>query len=342
MRRYLSVPTLVGLLAAVSALSLPVLTQDAYFVQVASFMGTATILALSLGLLFGYTGQMSFAQAGFYGIGAYTSVLLADKFGISFLASAALAMLLPGLVAFFVGIPTLRLTGHYLAIATLALELAIFEFFVKANSITNGTVGIFGIERPTLFGLSLESDAAYYEVIAVAAILTFLFAQRLVKSRFGRGLVAIREDEVAAATIGINTALYKVIIFAISAMFAGLAGTLYAYQILFISPVSFSLDYSVVILSMVVIGGLGSNVGSVVGAVVVTIITQILFSAGDLQFLIYGAWIVLVMVFLPEGLVGIGRRLVMMGRTRLGTESRSAEARLGEAGDREVEKSDVG
>jgi branched-chain amino acid transport system permease protein len=248
-------------------------------------------------------------------------------------------MLLPGAVAFLVGIPTLRLKGHYLAIATLALQLGIFEFLVKAK-ITNGTVGIFGIERPALFGLSLESNAAYYEVIAIAAILTFLFAQWLVKSRFGRGLVAIREDEVAAAVVGINTWLYKVIIFAISAMLAGLAGTLYAYQILFISPITFNLDYSVVILSMVVIGGLGSNVGAVLGAVVVSVINQLLFSLGDLQFLIYGAWIVLVMVFFPEGLAGFGRSLYTIGRTRLGDETQSAKSRPTETDDRGGEKSD--
>jgi branched-chain amino acid transport system permease protein len=340
-RHYLSVPTLAGLLAAAVALSLPLLTQDAYFVQVASFIGTATILALSLGLLYGYAGQMSFAQAGFYGIGAYTCVLLTERFGFSFWISAVLGMLLPGMVAIVVGIPTLRLKGHYLAIATLALQLGIFEFFIKAKSVTNGTVGIFGIERPTFFGLSLESDAAYYEVIAVMAILTFVFAQWLVKSRFGRGLVAIREDEVAAAIVGVNTALYKVIIFAVSAMLAGLAGSLYAYQILFISPVSFDINYSIVILSMVVIGGLGSNIGAVLGAVVVTIITQILFSAGDFQFLIYGAWIVLVMIFFPEGLAGIGRRLFMMGRIRLGAETRPVESSQTETEDRGAEKSDV-
>src|SRR5215212_6193756 len=143
MRRYLSIPTLAGLLAAVLALSLPLLTQDAYFVQVASFMGTATILSLSLGLLYGYTGQMSFAHAGFYGIGAYTSVLLTERFGFSFLVSAILGMLVPGMVASLVGIPTLRLKGHYLAIGTLALQLGIYEFFVKAKQVTNGTVGIF-------------------------------------------------------------------------------------------------------------------------------------------------------------------------------------------------------
>jgi branched-chain amino acid transport system permease protein len=342
MRRYLSLPVLVGLLVVASALSLPLLTQDAYYVQVASFMGIAVILALSLGLLFGYAGQISFAHAGFYGIGAYTSVILTEKLGVNFLVSIVVAMLLPGVVAFVAGIPAVRLRGHYLAIATLALQLGIYEFFVKAK-ITEGTVGIFGIERPTLFGLSLEPDAVFYEAIAVSAIATFLFAQWLVQTRFGRGLVAIREDEVAAAAIGINTSLYKVAVFTISAMLAGLAGTLYAYQILFISPASFDLDYSVVILSMVVIGGLGSNVGAILGAVVITIITQILFSAGDLQFLIYGAWIILVILFFPKGLVGIGSSLSTFGRRRLRPRTKSAESQgsqLTETGDKGVRKSD--
>ncbi len=302
------------------ALVLPALTTDAYYIQVASFLGIAIILAISLGLLYGYTGQMSFAHAAFYGIGAYTSVILTTKMGINnFSLGLLLAIVVPGLVAFLVGIPTLRLHGHYLAIGTLALQMGIYEFFVQASPITGGTVGVFGIQRPSIFGLSLDSDAAYYEVIAIAAILSYLFAQRLVNSRFGRGLLAVREDEIAASVMGIDPSRYKVQIFAISAMMAGLAGALYAHQILFISPVTFNLDWSIAILSMVVIGGVGSNVGAVLGAVAITVMRQLLFSFGDLQFLVYGAWIVLVMVFVPGGLVGIGRWLLSAAGLKIDT-----------------------
>jgi branched-chain amino acid transport system permease protein len=307
---------LVGLAVAGLVVALPVITTDQYLIQVAGAMGIAVILALSLGLLYGYTGQMSFAHAGFYGIGAYAAVLITTRWELGLVPALLAALLAPGVVAFLVGIPTLRLRGHYLAIATLALQLTMVEFFVRASGLTGGSVGIFGIERPTILGLSLENNGAYYQVIALAAILTFLFAQRLVRSRFGRGLVATREDETAASVMGINPARYKLLIFTITAMLAGLAGALYAHQILFVSPVTFNLDWSIVILSMVVIGGIGSNYGAVAGAIVVTLMQQALFSLGELQFLVYGVWIVVIMLFFPGGLAGIGRSLLALVRAR--------------------------
>jgi branched-chain amino acid transport system permease protein len=297
----------VGAIAAILALILPGITQDAYYIQVASLTGIYVILAVSLQLLYGYTGQISFAHAGFYGIGAYTAVVLVTRLDLNFLIALLAALAVPGIVAFLVGIPTLRLRGHYLAIATLALQLSIHQFFIQAKTITNGSIGIFGIERPELFGLSLDDNAVYYELIAVAAVFAFLFAQRLVRSRFGRGLLGIREDEIAASVMGVNTGRYKVAVFSISAMLAGLAGALFGFQLLFVSPASFTLDWSIVILSMVVIGGVGSTAGAVVGAIVVSLVTQALFTVGDVQFLIYGAFIVVVMLFFPSGLVGLTR-----------------------------------
>jgi branched-chain amino acid transport system permease protein len=181
---------------------------------------------------------------------------------------------------------------------------------VQASGLTGGTVGVFGIERPTLFGISFKSNAAYYELIAIAAVAAYLLAQAIVRSRFGRALVAIREDETAAMVLGINPSVYKVAAFTLSAMFAGLAGALFAYQILFISPVSFGIDGSISALTMVVIGGVGSNVGAVIGAALVTLIRQILFSFGELEFLIYGVWLMLVIIFFPGGVVGLGRNLI--------------------------------
>jgi branched-chain amino acid transport system permease protein len=313
---------------AAFALALPVLTKDAYFIQVASAMGIAVVLSLGLGLLYGYAGQMSFAHAGLYGIGAYSSVILTTKVGASFLVGLVAGIVVPGMVAFLTGIPTLRLRGHYLAIATLALQLGIVEFFVQASELTGGTVGIFGIERPSFFGISLKSSTAYYELIATAAIAAYLLAQQIVRSRFGRALTAIREDETAATALGINPSRYKVAAFTLSAMFAGLAGTLYAYQILYINPGSFNIDWSITALSMVVIGGVGSNLGAVLGAVAVTLIRQFLFSFGDLEFLVYGIWIMAVIIFFPGGLVGIGRGLLVFwnARERKDLKSRSSLA----------------
>lgn len=298
---------IVTVLLSALALALPVITDDAYFIQVASAMGISVILALGLSLLYGYTGQMSFAHAGLFGIGAYTSVILTTTLGAPFLVGLLSGILMPGIIACVTGIPTLRLRGHYLAIATLALQLAIVQFFIQASGLTGGTVGIFGIERPALFGISFKTNAAYYELIAIAAVGAYLLGQRIVNSRFGRALMAIREDEVAASVLGINPAFYKVAVFTLSAMYAGLAGSLFAYQILFISPVSFGIEGSISALTMVVIGGVGSNVGAVIGAALVTLIRQVLFSFGDLEFLVYGVWLMLVIVFFPGGSVGVAK-----------------------------------
>lgn len=307
MRRY-GVRQILTALVIALALALPLITQDAYFIQVASSMGIAVILALGLSLLYGYTGQMSFAHAGLFGVGAYTSVILTTNVGAPFLVGVACGVIAPGVLACLIGIPTLRLRGHYLAIATLALQLAIVQFFVQASGLTGGTVGIFGIERPTLLGISFKHNATYYELIAIAAVAAYLLAQQIVRSRFGRALTAIREDEVAATVLGINPWTYKVAAFTLSAMYAGLAGSLFAHQILFISPVSFGIDGSISTLTMVVIGGVGSNVGAVIGAAFVTLIRQVLFSFGDLEFLIYGAWLMLVIIFFPGGIVGVARQ----------------------------------
>jgi branched-chain amino acid transport system permease protein len=321
------IPDAAAGLVALFVLAVPLMTRDTYFLQVASSIGIAVILALGLSLLYGFAGQMSFAQAGLFGVGAYSSVLLTTKLGASFLTGLVAGVALPGILACLIGIPTFRLRGHYLAIATLALQLGIVQFFVQASSITGGTVGVFGITRPTIFNISFKSSGAYYELIAVAAILSYFLAQRIVHSRFGRALVAVREDETAALVLGINPSRYKLAAFTLSAMFAGLAGTLFAYQILFISPVSFSIDWSISALSMVVIGGVGSNVGAIIGAVLVTLIRQVLFSFGDLEFLVYGLWLMAVVIFFPSGVVGIGLGIASYWRSRPAkTQSRKASA----------------
>jgi branched-chain amino acid transport system permease protein len=333
-----SARTFLTALCCAAALALPLATKNAYFIQVASAMGISVVLALGLSLLYGFAGQMSFAHAGLFGIGAYTSVILTTKLGAPFLVGLLCGVLVPGIIACLIGIPTLRLRGHYLAIATLALQLAIVQFFVQASPLTGGTVGIFGIERPTLLGISFKTNAAYYELIAVAAVAAYLVAQQIVSSRFGRGLAAIREDEVAASVLGINPATHKIAAFTLSAMYAGLAGALFAYQILFISPVSFGIDLSISALTMVVIGGIGSNVGAVIGAALVTLIRQVLFSFGDLEFLIYGLWLMLIVIFFPGGIVGVARQLAARwtrrseGRRLLPKELLSKDRSRSEAG----------
>ncbi|MFD1211408.1 branched-chain amino acid ABC transporter permease [Arthrobacter sp. GCM10027362] len=299
-------------LLAVAAIvvALPQVISSPYYILILGSIGIAVILSLSLGLLYGYTGQMSFAHGAFYGIGAYTAALLTSRAQVSFGLAVLAGMFAAGFIAYLAGRPTLRLTGHYLAIATLALQVAISQFFTHASAITNGTVGVFGIVRPRGF----ESDANYTQLILVLAILCTIVSARVVGSRFGRALLIVRHDETEARAVGVNPAHYKVTVFVLSASMAGLAGALYAHQILFISPVTFDINQSILILSMVVIGGLASNFGAILGAVAVTLVTQLLFNFGDLSFLIYGFWIVIVIVFFPAGLVGIFRSLQSISR----------------------------
>lgn len=294
---------------AAAVLAVPIVTQDSYLLQVAGAMGIAAMLSLSLGLLYGQTGQISFATAGFMGIGAYSAAVLTTKLGVPFWISLGPALLLPGIVAFVVGIPTLRLRGHYLAIATMALQLGIVSFLTQASALTEGSVGILRMERPTLFGLAFTSPGAYFELVALGFLLSYYVATRMVRSRFGRALTSIREDEVGASSLGIDPAYYKVVVFTMSAMIAGLAGALLAYQLLFINPSNFDLPQSVTVLTMVVIGGVGSNAGAVLGAVFVTLVRQLLFGTGQLEFLVFGLAIVATVVFFPKGLIGIVSRV---------------------------------
>lgn len=318
---------ILGVVIAVAAVQLPLVVRDAYFLQVASAIGISAILAMSLQLLYGYTGQMSFAHAAFYGTGAYTSVILHVRLEVSFIVSVVAAMLMGGLVALIVGIPTLRLHGHYLAIASLALQLGMVEFLVQASELTGGTVGIFGIARPTIAGVSLEGNASYYQLIAGCGVVVYLLCGLVVSSRFGRTLVAVREDETAAGVLGIRASLAKTTVFALSAMIASLAGALYAYQIKFISPVSFDLDTSIQVLAMVVIGGVASLPGAVIGAIAVTLVEQLLFSAGELQFLLYGAWVAATLIFLPGGLVSLPRQIRQWTQRRSNASGEATSAR---------------
>lgn len=313
------------LLAVILVTAVLMIVRNAYLFHLGSMICIYIILALGLNLLFGYTGQMSFAQGAFYGIGAYTSAILTTKLGVSFWVSLVPAVILPGLVAAVVGIPTLRLRSHYLAIATVALQLAIYNFFVQASNLTGGSVGLFGIKRPSLFGYTIASDLAFYLLSLFFAAVTYLIICNVTTSRIGRALRAVREDEFAARSLGVNTLYYKVIAFSICAMCAGLAGALYSELNVFVSPETFSIDCSNVIVAMIVVGGLGTNLGAVLGATVLGIVPEFLYSAGDLQFMIYGALIVLVIVLAPTGVAGILQRALVSASERKNKTAAGAE-----------------
>jgi branched-chain amino acid transport system permease protein len=278
----------------------------AYLLHLAVLAGIYIILAVSLNLIIGYAGQVSLGHAAFYGIGAYASALTALHWHFPFPLAALSAMLVAGGCGMALGLPTLRLKEDYLAIVTLGFGVIIDLVFLNLD-ITGGPDGLPGIPSPVLFGLSFGSAGLFLIIVAVGVGLSLILTWRLVASYHGRALRAIRDHEATAQVMGINTPAYKVAIFTLAAALAGLAGSFYAHYITFISPESFGLHTSILILAMVVLGGMGSLPGSVLGAVILTALPELLREFQSYQDLLYGALLVGLLVLRPEGLLGRGK-----------------------------------
>lgn len=307
--------TVVGV--TVALLALVPLAVATFWIQLLALTGILAIVTMGFNLTFGVAGQINLAIGGFFAVGAYASALLTTKasWPIGYAALAGLGI--AGTLAYLVAWPTSRLRGLYVAMATLALQLGITAFLVHTEPITNGPVGVFGVKRPVVGGFRFATEQSYYYLILVVATAVFLVMRALLRSRTGRAYEAIREDEDAARSLGIRTALYKVSAFVVGALCASLAGSLYAHFNRFVSPESFDVVRSIQILTMAVVGGLGSNVGAVVGAAVVVLLPEYLIgllpegapNVGLYQSLIFGALMLLVLIFAPGGIAGLGRRL---------------------------------
>lgn len=284
--------------------SVPMLNLSSYIMRILILGGIYIVLTLSLNLLTGFTGQVSLGHAAFYGIGAYTSALLSLKFGYSFLITATCGGIMAAIFGILLGSPTLKLQGSYLSIVTLGFcEIArIIE--LNWMSLTRGPLGLPGIPTPKIFGFTIEKDRGYYYLIVVLILITIFVIKNIINSRTGRAIIAIREDDIAAEAMGINIFKYKLLAFTISAFFAGLAGSFYAHYVTFIDPQSFTFDESIQILSMVILGGMGSIPGSIIGALVLVSIPEMLRSVQEYRMVIYGIVLVFMMLVRPQGLFG--------------------------------------
>jgi len=278
----------------------------AYVLHLAILAGIYIILTLSLNLIIGYAGQVSLGHAAFYGIGAYVSALVSLHWSFPFPAAALAAVLAGGLCGLALGLPTLRLKEDYLAIVTLGFGVIVDLVFLNLE-ITGGPDGLPGIPPPNFFGVSFREPWVYLILVGVFVLLVLGAAARLVDSYHGRALRAIRDHEITAQVMGINTPAYKVLIFTLAAALAGLAGSLYVHYITFINPETFGLHTSILILAMVVLGGMGSIAGSVLGAVILTILPELLRQAHAYQDLVYGALLVGLLILRPEGILGRGK-----------------------------------
>jgi branched-chain amino acid transport system permease protein len=296
-------------------LLLPQIIQDRYYLHIIVMAGIFTILTLSWNLLAGFTGQLNLGHAAFYGIGAYTSALLAMKLGISPWLGLPLGGLVAAFFGFLLGFPSLRLSGPYLAITTIGFAEILRLVAINWVALTRGSLGLSGIPLldPIEIGdwsIRFYFERDYYYVVLAAVLLSIFCMHRLIRSEFGVSLQALRDDEFGAQSIGINTSHYKLAVFTVSAFFAGFAGALFAHFVRLVSPETMALHTTFDILTMTMVGGLGTLAGPILGAVMLTFLSEGLRYLEDLihfdiRLVIYGLLLILTIRFMREGLAGV-------------------------------------
>ena len=282
----------------------PILYPNPYYLNVMIFTGINTLVATGLNLLFGYAGQISMGHATFLGIGAYCSAFFTVKLGWNPWLGLFIGILVTSFFSFLIGLPSLKLRGYYLAMATLAFGIIMETFFIELKSITGGPDGIGGIPAPSLFGFKFHTDLRYYYLVWVIVAFLSLLIINLVNSKAGRGMRALHESELAAEVLGINTFRYKLTIFIFSAIYASIGGSLFAHYITHITPDSFSVMQSILIVVMVVIGGMGKIWGPLLGAVIMTVLPEVLRAFEIYHEIAYGLILVLIMIYFTDGIAG--------------------------------------
>jgi len=293
-----------------------------YMIYILNTIGIYAIAAIGLNLLIGYTGQISLGHGAFFGVGAYAGAILATRAGFPFWAAVPLAGVVTAAVGMVFGIPSVRLKHLYLCIATLAGQFIMEYVFVQWESLTGGAEGII-LMNTTLFGIDLGNDRNFYFVVFACMAILIWIAVNLIRTRFGRAFIAVRDNDRAAEGMGIPIFGYKLLSFGISSFYAGFAGALYAYYTMSITPEPFNLWLSIEFIAMIIIGGLGSIPGSVFGAIFIVALNEILSHAMEyfmnlgmggvsitiapLREFIYGLVIILFIIFEPKGLAEVWR-----------------------------------
>jgi branched-chain amino acid transport system permease protein len=286
-------------------IALPYLGTSQYVMNLMIKIGVYTMFGLGLNLLVGYVGLISLGHAGFVAIGAYTCSLLVLNGGLNFWVSLLISALVAAVFGILLGLPTLRLSGSYLSIVTLGFGEIVKTVLKNWKSVTNGTLGVKPIPKPTIFGVSmtLANNGLYYIMLALLLIIT-VFCIVVVKSKTGRAFLAIKTDETAAIMMGINVTYYKVLAFVLSGVICAVAGAYYATTMGYIDPNSFTFDTSTTILSIVILGGMGTIRGTFLGALILIVFPELSRALMDYRFVVYGIILVLMMRFRPQGVLG--------------------------------------
>jgi branched-chain amino acid transport system permease protein len=283
---------------------------EAYFIHLAILICIYIILATSLDLTVGFTGILNMGHVAFFGIGAYGCVLL-NMAGVPYPLALIFGALLAALAGFILSIPTVRLRGDYLALTTLGFSFIIESFMKNWTSLTRGPLGIPGIPKPEIFGLVIKSNFSYLFFSLVIMVLCVFIILRIQKSPFGRVLEAVRDDEIAAESLGKNIFKTKALSLTVSAFFAGIAGSLYAHYITFIDPTTFNILEVVLLLSIIIVGGLGSTKGAIIGTVILILLPEPLrflgfpsSIVGPARQMIYALILILIIYLRPKGIFG--------------------------------------
>jgi branched-chain amino acid transport system permease protein len=304
-------------LAAVAIIAvLPLAFTDSYWRTNLIVCAINVLLAIGLDFILGYAGQLNLGQSAFYGIGAYVSTLLIMRLGVPFWPAFICGVVLAGVSGMLLSVFAVRLRGHYLAIASLGFAVITYQILLNWISLTQGPLGIYAIQPPPplalpgLPAIDFSNLASLFYLVAGFALLAYLLLDQLVRSPIGETLTAIREDEVSAASLGINCAAWKVFAFGIGSGVAGAAGCFYASFVGTLVPDAFFITESFTILAMVIVGGMGTLIGPVFGAILLTVLPELLRGIGDLRLVVYGVTLTLVVLFMPGGMVQAAQYVV--------------------------------
>jgi len=269
--------------------------------------GIYGFLAIGLNIITGLCGQINLGMAGFYAIGSYTSALLTSRLGMNFWLAFILSIFFAGVAGLIIGYPALKVRGGvYLVLITTSFASIIQTILTQWVSLTNGPMGVIGIEAPTVFGFEVISLNQWILFVAFLLFVAMVFAIRIEKSRIGRSLKAVRESDTSAQSLGVNISFYKILAFILSATFGGAGGSLYAHYMTTVSPDIYNMNLSVLALTMIVVGGVGSIPGSILGALIIAILPELFRFLGPWQMVVYSLLIVLFTIFLRRGILGVG------------------------------------
>lgn len=299
------------LLFSVLLLLLPIFIKSNYFYTVLIMIGFYALVCNGMTMLVGYAGQISLGHAAFYGIGAYSTAILSTTYGVSPWIAIIVGMVVAGIVALIVGIPTFKLKGHYLALATLGFGIIIYTAFKELRDLTGGSNGFFGIPTISLFGFEFNNDVRFFYLVWFFVIIGLIFSRNVIHSRIGRALRSIEGSEIASDAVGVNIMNYKLQVLILSAMFSALAGSLLAHYVSFINPELFGVNTSIFFLIMVIIGGASRIWGSIVGAATYVLLGELLKhyipillpnAGGEFEIVFFGVLLVITLIYMPNGL----------------------------------------